>query len=38
MGGLSHESIRRMTVSATDSVLAVLEGERPSTVINPEVL
>lgn len=38
MGGLSHESIRRMTVSATDSVLAVLAGRRPATVINPEVL
>lgn len=38
MGGLSHESLRRMTASATDSVLAVLRGETPSTVINPEVL
>lgn len=38
MGGLSHESIRRMTVSATDSVLAVLSGECPPTVINPEVM
>lgn len=38
MGGLSHESLRRMTASATDSVLAVLRGEKPSTVINPEVL
>ena len=37
MAGLSHESIRRMTISATDSVLAVLSGERPATVINPEV-
>jgi phosphoglycerate dehydrogenase-like enzyme len=38
MGGLSHESIRRMTVSATDSVLAVLSGQCPPTVINPEVM
>jgi phosphoglycerate dehydrogenase-like enzyme len=38
IGGLSHESIRRMTISATTSVLAVLNGEKPSTVINPEVL
>lgn len=38
MGGLSHESLRRMTRSATDSVLAVLNGETPPTVINPEVL
>lgn len=37
IGGLSHESLRRMTRSATDSVLAVLKGEHPSTVINPEV-
>jgi phosphoglycerate dehydrogenase-like enzyme len=34
LAGLSVESIRRMTVSATDSVLAVLAGELPSTVIN----
>ncbi|MDQ0473999.1 phosphoglycerate dehydrogenase [Labrys wisconsinensis] len=38
IGGLSHESIRRMTISATDSVLAVLGGAVPPTVINPEVL
>lgn len=38
MAGLSHESIRRMTLSATDSVIAVLAGEKPATVINPEVL
>ncbi len=38
IGGLSHESIRRMTISATDSVLAVLAGEIPATVINPDVL
>lgn len=34
LAGLSGESIRRMTVSATDSVLAVLSGEVPSTAIN----
>lgn len=38
MGGLSYESIRRMTVSATDTVLKVLSGEVPDTVINPEAL
>lgn len=38
MGGLSHESLRRMTASATESVLAVLRGEKPATVVNPEVL
>ena len=38
IGGLSHESIRRMTISATDSVLAVLAGQTPETVINPSVL
>ncbi len=38
MGGLSHESLRRMTHSATESVLAVLRGEKPATVINPDVL
>ena len=36
MGGLSHESIARMTASATTSVLAVLSGEVPSTLINPD--
>lgn len=34
MGGLSHESIARMTASATDSVIRVLSGEYPDTVIN----
>jgi phosphoglycerate dehydrogenase-like enzyme len=34
LAGLSHESIRRMAVSATDSVLAVLSGEVPPTAIN----
>jgi D-3-phosphoglycerate dehydrogenase len=34
LAGLSRESIGRMTISATDSVLAVLSGEIPSTVIN----
>jgi phosphoglycerate dehydrogenase-like enzyme len=34
LAGLSQESIRRMTVSATDSVLAVLSGQIPSTAIN----
>lgn len=38
IGGLSHASIRRMTVSATHSVIAVLRGEKPATVINPDVL
>jgi phosphoglycerate dehydrogenase-like enzyme len=34
--GLSHESIRRMTVMATDNVLRVLAGEMPATVVNRE--
>ena len=34
LAGISHESIRRMTVMATDSVLRVLAGEIPGTVIN----
>jgi phosphoglycerate dehydrogenase-like enzyme len=34
LAGLSRQSIRRMTVSATDSVLAVLSGQVPSTAIN----
>lgn len=38
IGGISHESIGRMTRSATTSVLAVLRGEIPDTVINPGAL
>lgn len=38
VGGISHESIRRMTQSATSSVLAVLGGAIPDTVINPDAL
>ena len=38
VAGVSHESIRRMTVSATSSALAMLAGETPDTVLNPEVL
>lgn len=38
IAGVSHESIRRMTISATSSALAMLAGEIPSTVLNPEVL
>ncbi|MGT2466487.1 NAD(P)-dependent oxidoreductase [Mesorhizobium atlanticum] len=34
MGGISHESIDRMTASATQSVLDVLEGRMPDTVVN----
>jgi phosphoglycerate dehydrogenase-like enzyme len=34
LAGLSKESIRRMTVSATDSVLAALAGEIPRTSVN----
>ena len=36
LAGLSHESIRRMTVMAMESVLRVLTGEIPGTVINGE--
>lgn len=38
MGGLSHESIARMTASATSSVLAVLGGEVPDTLINADTV
>jgi phosphoglycerate dehydrogenase-like enzyme len=38
IAALSQESIRRMTISATDSVLAVLDGEIPPTVVNPVAL
>ena len=38
VAGVSHELIRRMTVSATSSALAMLAGEVPDTVLNPEVL
>jgi phosphoglycerate dehydrogenase-like enzyme len=38
MGGLSRESLKRMTASATASVLAVLRGEIPDTIINPDAL
>ena len=38
VAGVSHKSIRRMTVSATSSALAMLAGETPDTVLNPEVL
>lgn len=38
MGGISVESVERMTISATSSVLAVLNGEITDTIINPEAL
>lgn len=38
MGGLSRESIARMTASATQSILDVLSGRVPDTVINPDAL
>ncbi|MFB2553723.1 phosphoglycerate dehydrogenase [Ensifer soli] len=38
IGGISRESVARMTRSATSSVLAVLGGDIPETVINPEAL
>jgi|HubBroStandDraft_4_1064222.scaffolds.fasta_scaffold06849_2 phosphoglycerate dehydrogenase-like enzyme len=38
IGGLSRESIRRMTISATDSVLVLLEGRIPATLINRHAL
>jgi phosphoglycerate dehydrogenase-like enzyme len=34
LAGISEESIRRMTSSATDSVLAVLAGEIPAAAVN----
>ena len=38
VAGVSHKSIRRMTVSATSSALAMLAGEIPDAVLNPEAL
>ncbi|WP_292159397.1 phosphoglycerate dehydrogenase [Mesorhizobium sp.] len=38
MGGISHESIARMTGSATQSVLEVLAGRMPDTVVNRDSL
>lgn len=38
IGGISKESVARMTRSATTSVLAVLDGNVPDTVINPDAL
>jgi phosphoglycerate dehydrogenase-like enzyme len=38
IAGVSHESIRRMTISATSSALAMLAGEIPDSVLNPEAL
>lgn len=38
VGGLSDVSVAAMTQSATDSVLRVLAGECPKTVVNPEAI
>lgn len=38
IAGVSGESIRRMTISATSSLLAVLDGQTPDTIVNPAVL
>ena len=38
LGGISRESIARMTTSATRSVIAVLAGEIPETVVNGAAL
>jgi phosphoglycerate dehydrogenase-like enzyme len=38
LGGISRESIRRMTAMATDSVLRVLAGELPETIVNRDAL
>lgn len=38
MGGISRESIARMTASATQSVLDVLSGRMPETVVNRQTL
>lgn len=38
MGGISHESIARMTASATQSVINVLAGGLPDTVVNRETI
>lgn len=38
MGGISHESIARMTASATRSVIEVLSGGMPDTVVNRDTM
>ena len=38
VGGISHRAIGAMTDMATASVLAVLRGEVPDVVRNPEAL
>ena len=38
VAGISHEALRRLSTSATTSVLAVLAGECPPTVVNPEAV
>lgn len=38
LGGISRESVARMTASATQSVIAVLAGRLPETVVNRDAL
>lgn len=38
MGGISRESIARMTSSASRSVISVLNGELPDTVVNRDAI
>jgi D-3-phosphoglycerate dehydrogenase/(S)-sulfolactate dehydrogenase len=38
LGGISRESVARMTASATRSVISVLAGEMPETVVNRAAL
>jgi phosphoglycerate dehydrogenase-like enzyme len=38
IAGLSHRSITAMTEQATQSVLDVLEGRLPASVVNPDAL
>jgi phosphoglycerate dehydrogenase-like enzyme len=37
MATYTHESIERVAVSTARSIVAVLSGERPSNVVNPEI-
>ncbi|MBN1400654.1 MAG: hypothetical protein JXA74_07440, partial [Anaerolineae bacterium] len=38
LGGTTEEALVRLSVRAAENILAVLRGERPTAVHNPEVL
>jgi D-3-phosphoglycerate dehydrogenase len=37
VAGITETSMRAMSQGAVDTLLALLRGERPSNVVNPEV-